>query len=126
MRQRTSGFVGRALKEAREARELTATSLADLIGVSRQAVSQYENGTQTPSPYVMRRLIEVLRFPYHFFLGLPTPDEKDLIFFRSVESDEGVEAPSPTALWLGTKRGPVPSGVSPSPKGPFPCMPVSR
>ncbi len=34
----------------------------------------------------MRRLIEVLRFPYHFFLGLPTPDEKDLIFFRSVES----------------------------------------
>ena len=86
MRQGTSGFVSVRLKEAREARELTATSLADLIGVSRQAVSQYENGTQTPSPYVMRRLIEVLRFPYHFFLGLPTPDEKDLIFFRSVES----------------------------------------
>ncbi len=70
MRSGTSGFVGARLREAREARELTAIALADLIGVTRQAVSQYESGIQTPAPYVMRRIMDVLRLPLQFFWRL--------------------------------------------------------
>ena len=86
MRSGTPGFVGQRLKEAREARELTAVALADLIGVSRQAVSQYENGVQTPAPFVMRRITEVVRLPFHFFLAPPSPEERDVIFYRSLAS----------------------------------------
>ncbi len=86
MRPGTPGFVGARLREAREARELTATALADLLGVSRQAVSQYENDVQSPAPAVMRRITEILRLPYHFFFAPPTPDETDLIFYRSLAS----------------------------------------
>jgi transcriptional regulator with XRE-family HTH domain len=82
MRPGSPGFVGQRLREAREARELTAVALADLIGVTRQAVSQYENGLQTPAPEVMRRITEVVRLPYHFFLAPPSPEERDLIFYQ--------------------------------------------
>lgn len=86
MRPGTPGFFGAKLKEAREARELTATALASLLGISRQAISQYENSDQTPSPEVMRRLAEILRLPHHFFLSPPASDETDIIFYRSLES----------------------------------------
>jgi Zn-dependent peptidase ImmA (M78 family)/DNA-binding XRE family transcriptional regulator len=86
MRAGTPGFVGQRLREAREARELTAVALADLIGVTRQAVSQYENGVQTPAPYVMRRITDVVRLPYHFFLAPPSQEERDVIFYRSLAS----------------------------------------
>ena len=84
MRPGTPGFVGARLREAREARELTASALADLLGVSRQAVSQYENDAQSPAPPVMRRITEVLRLPYHFFSASPSPAEDDVIFYRSL------------------------------------------
>lgn len=86
MRPGTPGFVGEKLREGREARELTAIALSELIGVTRQAVSQYEGGAQYPAPYVMRRITEVLRLPYHFFLAPPSPEETDPIFYRSLES----------------------------------------
>jgi Zn-dependent peptidase ImmA (M78 family)/transcriptional regulator with XRE-family HTH domain len=86
MRPGTPGFVGQRLREAREARELTAVALADLVGVTRQAVSQYENGLQTPAPEVMRRITEVVRLPYHFFLAPPRQEERDIIFYRSLAS----------------------------------------
>jgi transcriptional regulator with XRE-family HTH domain len=40
----TPGFVGDRLREAREARGLSAVSLADLLGITRQAISLYESG----------------------------------------------------------------------------------
>jgi predicted transcriptional regulator len=54
MKPGTPGFVGARLKEAREARFLSAIALADLVGVSRQAISLYENGAKTPGPEVMQ------------------------------------------------------------------------
>ena len=50
MRVGTPGFVGARLAEARQARGLNGTELADLIGVSPQSVSQYEHEKQRPSP----------------------------------------------------------------------------
>jgi Zn-dependent peptidase ImmA (M78 family)/DNA-binding XRE family transcriptional regulator len=86
MRPGTPGFFGDRLKAAREARSLTQTALADLLGITRQAVSGYENGSQSPAPQVMRRITEILRVPPHFFILPPPPEETDTIFYRSMES----------------------------------------
>lgn len=88
MRTGTPGFVGSRLRAAREARGIaTAAGLAEMLGVSRAAVSQYERGDQTPSPDVMRSISEVLNLPVHHFLK-PAPDPADSIptFFRSMAS----------------------------------------
>jgi len=68
MRQGTPGFVGDRLKQAREARDLSAAALADLLGVTRASIYQYEGGLQSPSPEAMRRLSEVLNVPIQRFL----------------------------------------------------------
>lgn len=86
MRRGTPGFVGARLKEAREARGLTATALSELLGVSRQAVSQYENDAQSPRTDVMEEIVRTLKFPLDFFLRqkVPTPPRK--IFYRSMSA----------------------------------------
>ena len=86
MKPGTPRFVGERLRQSREARGLTAIALAELIGVSRQAVSQYENGPETPAPSVMHRVIEVLRLPLQFFLRPLPPSDPDPIFYRSMAS----------------------------------------
>jgi Zn-dependent peptidase ImmA (M78 family)/transcriptional regulator with XRE-family HTH domain len=86
MKPGTPKFVGARLREAREARGLNALALSQLIGVSRQAVSQYENGPETPSPAVMRRIAEVLRLPAHFFLRPVEVMTEGPLFYRSMAS----------------------------------------
>ena len=86
MKPGTPNFVGMRLREAREARELTMTALGDLIGVSRQAISQYELERVTPHPEVMRRLAGALNLPESFFWQPPTAQEAPLVFFRSQAS----------------------------------------
>src|SRR5689334_20244143 len=86
MRPGTPQFVGARLRQAREARELTAAALSQLVGVSRQAVGQYENGPQTPSPAVLRRVADVLRVPAHFFLRPVYAAEDGTRFYRSMAS----------------------------------------
>ena len=79
----TVGFVGKRLTEAREALGLTKVALSELIGVSPMAISQYENGPQTPRADVFDRFVEKLSYPRAFFLRPVTPDESDPIFWRS-------------------------------------------
>ena len=88
MRLGTSRFVGARLREAREARGLTAISLADLIGVSRLAVSQYEYGPQSPSPETMARITQVLNVPLRFFIEVRPPEQAELgaVFYRSLST----------------------------------------
>lgn len=88
MKRGTPWFVGARLKEAREARGLTATALAEILGVSRQAVSQYENEQQSPRPEVMANIEQVLNLPPTFF-SRPVPEqmpEARRIFYRSMNS----------------------------------------
>lgn len=83
MKNGTPGFIGERLRQGREARTLTITALAELLGVTKAAVSQYENGTQSPRPEVMRRIEQVLNLPPLFFLR-PVPDKShSAIFYRS-------------------------------------------
>ncbi len=84
----TPGFIGQKLKEAREARGLNGTALADLIGISRQSISKYENGDQTPKPEVLEKLSGVLRVPLDYFL-IPrkrTIDCSKAVFYRSMSA----------------------------------------
>lgn len=80
-------FVGCRIREAREARDLTATSLSELLGISKQAVSKYETGALDPSPEMIRRLGEVLQMPQHYFFQPVEPhEEQGLLFWRSTSA----------------------------------------
>jgi Zn-dependent peptidase ImmA (M78 family)/transcriptional regulator with XRE-family HTH domain len=82
----TPGFVGARLREAREARGLTIVSLAEMLGVTKQAVSQYEHGQQTPRPEVMTKLVAVLNLPQHFFSSQPGSIPVGTMFYRSLSA----------------------------------------
>ncbi len=56
------------IREAREARGLTAEMLGEMVGVSRQAVAQYETGQIGPSAEALSRIIAVTRQPPTFFV----------------------------------------------------------
>ena len=87
MKPGTPGFVGARLKEAREARFLSAIALADLVGVSRQAISLYENGAKTPGPEVMQSLTSTLNLPELFFCRpLSDADQDNTVFWRSMSA----------------------------------------
>lgn len=79
----TPGFIARRLTEARQARGLSATDLASLVGVSVQSISKYEHGRQSPKIDVLHSLASALRMPRQYFL-LPTISEGDdsPIFWR--------------------------------------------
>jgi len=79
----TPGFVGSKLREAREARGLSGVTLAELLGVSRQAVSQFESGAKSPTQDTLRRMTEVLNIPQTFFLQPPEEVNVVNVFFRS-------------------------------------------
>ncbi|MBD2569880.1 helix-turn-helix domain-containing protein [Anabaena lutea] len=68
MKPSTPGFMGANLRRARKARNVTAVSLADKLGVTKQAISNYESGRQTPSPEITEKICEILNFPVSFFL----------------------------------------------------------
>lgn len=62
-----TAFNGQRLRLARIIRNISSPSLATMVGVSKQAVSQYETGKAQPKPEVLFRLVQVLEFPAKFF-----------------------------------------------------------
>jgi transcriptional regulator with XRE-family HTH domain len=76
-------FHGPRLREAREARALSQTALADLLDVSASSVSQYESGDQIPSPHVMARICEKLNMPPQFFMTPRMTKRTSALFWRS-------------------------------------------
>jgi len=77
------------LTEARQAARLTQTELSGRVGVSRQAVSQYELGGKLPDPTVMQKIASELEQPISFF----TKSDRQSFgsysanFFRKVGAD---------------------------------------
>ncbi len=57
------------LTEARLACGMNQTELASSVGVSRQAISAYEQGDKVPEPGTMRMIAEILGQPIAFFTG---------------------------------------------------------
>lgn len=54
-------FVGKRLREAREARSLTQAQLAAILGVSRESVARWEAGSHEPNGINRYRLDRCLR-----------------------------------------------------------------
>ena len=73
------------IKQARVSRGYSMGELAELIDVTRQAISQYEMGKAWPSVSVVVRLSDILKYPVRFFYKeIPTKDnESSAVFFRS-------------------------------------------
>lgn len=86
MKLGTPGFIGIRLVEAREARGFSGAMLAEAVGVSRQAISQYERGEQSPRPEVMERICSALRLPPRFFSTTPPPPPARPVLYRSLAS----------------------------------------
>lgn len=59
------------IKEAREAQGFTLESFADALGVTRQAVAQYETGQISPSGETMSQIIAETAQPLPFFTASP-------------------------------------------------------
>ena len=76
-------FNATRLKDARLLRELTQPELADLIGVTKQAISQYENGVVIPRGDIIIDMAESLNMPLSYFSMEESNNIKTPIFFRS-------------------------------------------
>ena len=72
------------LKMARISRGFSLADLENLIGVSKQFLSQCELGTVSPSGAVIRKITEVLNYPLSFFLKPVSKKESiSATYFRS-------------------------------------------
>lgn len=98
------GFVPRRLKEARLARGYTLQQLADLVGVSRQAISKYELGQAVPNKEILYSLASRLSFPNAYFYKDYELKENNnsTIYFRSLKSatKKSREMATVRAVWV--------------------------
>lgn len=83
MRVSESRFQGSRLREAREARGMTGTTLAELAGVSPAAISHYENNHNVPPSHVMEQLADKLGVPLLLFLKPKRQSHARVLFWRS-------------------------------------------
>lgn len=79
-------FTPMRLTQAREARGLSLIELADLCGVSRQSISNYENSKQIPTQSVLERISKTLNLPIQFFLRPYKQRDNSRIFFRALSA----------------------------------------
>lgn len=63
----TKSFNGQRLRQARQYNGLSINDLADILGVTKQAISQYETQNVTPEFEKMRIITEKLNFPSSYF-----------------------------------------------------------
>src|SRR5688500_8690203 len=60
-------FIGERLRQARVARGMTDVAVSEQVGVTPQALSNYERTSQEPRSDVLARTCAVLRMPERFF-----------------------------------------------------------
>jgi len=81
----TPKFKGERLKNARLFRGLTLTELAEQAGLSKQALSQYENGTVEPTHPSIASISRALDFPIEYFSAAsPYVVKSEAAYFRSL------------------------------------------
>lgn len=83
-----NAFNHNRLKSARIFTGLTISELADASGVSKQAISQFENGKTKPTLETLMRLMFVLKFPREYFYEKDSIEDVQVgnTFFRSLVS----------------------------------------
>ena len=63
--------IGKKIKEARLAANMTQEELAKRIGVSKNAISNYENGVSTPKIELLCAIMKHLDIDANYLYGLP-------------------------------------------------------
>jgi len=81
-----SGFQPQRLIQARDAREMTAVALSEVVGVSPATISQYETGRQKPRQDTLEKLICALNVHRDFLLHPAIAEKPTRIFYRSMSS----------------------------------------
>lgn len=93
------------LLEARLAKRLNQTELAEIVGVKRQSISAYESGIKKPEPETMAAIASALEQPIGFFTreDLPTFGDTGVLFYRKVGQDTNRRNQACTiySKWLG-------------------------
>lgn len=82
----TPGFIGERLREARQVRGVRANQLAEMLGMSPQAISSYEKGHKNPIPEVAEAIAKTLNVPLNFFMRpVAFPTDRP-VFYRSMST----------------------------------------
>ncbi|SFU54281.1 helix-turn-helix domain-containing protein [Nitrosospira multiformis] len=91
--------IARIIREGREKLKLNQSELAELVGVSPQAVQQWESGATQPRGKRLNRIAEVLKLPpamMHFGMPLEVPAAPDTTVSPQPEKPaRGTRATSP-------------------------------
>jgi len=61
---------GAKIKQYRKFSGLSQAALGDAVGVSKAAVSQWENGESSPRPHLQIEIAKALHFPWNVVFGL--------------------------------------------------------
>lgn len=75
-------FQPKRLKEGRSFRGLTQLKLAEQIGITKQAISQFEKGTMVPNLDMIYQFVDILEFPINYFFKPYKENLSTPIFFR--------------------------------------------
>ena len=67
--------IGKRIMVLRKSRGMTQTQLADLLGISAQAVSKWENDTSCPDITLLPKLAEIFQVTTDSLLGMPEQTE---------------------------------------------------
>jgi len=96
------GFNGARFAEARQARGLTGVALAEMIGVTPQSVSQYENDRAAPRPEVLAAAASSLNLPISYFIRPAAIVDAAPIFWRcrSTSSKVARERSEIRLVWI--------------------------
>jgi len=62
-------IIGEKIKKLREERNITQKELSEFIGVSKESISQYERGVQTPKPQTLIKLANYFNVSIDYILG---------------------------------------------------------
>ena len=68
--------IGETIRKLRKERTLTQTQIADLLGITYQAVSNWEHNKNAPDLTQIPRLAQIFGVTTDYLLGLERPDKK--------------------------------------------------
>ena len=85
---------GMGISSMRKARDMTQFELADLIGISRQAVSRYECGESFPDISVLTRLVEIFGVTLDELIGNGGPTKTEAAILQAAAEDKVGDVPN--------------------------------
>ncbi|GGR39821.1 helix-turn-helix domain-containing protein [Deinococcus ruber] len=96
-------FVGARLRQAREAFGLSVESLGDMLGVTRQAVDQFERGKHPSSEHFIKLCLVLNKPGSYFYRPILADYSNETIFFRKLKKAPITEIKSArsTTEWIG-------------------------